>query len=177
MDQCHLKALIHQFPEIICMRNISSGNVSCQGKGRPDASPGSFFFSRSLAPKDVEQGQRRIGVREHVSKREKKSQKGNYNWLLRRCIYFAFCFAELLAGYFRESCLSLQISQKQFLGWKKKEDKSCFVYFSHLYMGFVSLIKWFYLIMKSPPRKEEKKNWRDWFHFILWSENKVLVHL
>lgn len=41
----------------------------------------------------------------------------------------------------------------------KKEDKSWSVYFSLLYMGFVSLIKWFYLIMKPPPtpKKEVRK--------------------
>lgn len=43
-------------------------------------------------------------------------------------------------------------------------------------MGIISLIKWLYFIIKK--KKEEiKKNCKDRFHFILWSENKVLVHL
>lgn len=38
-----------------------------------------FSWILGSSPKEVEWGQRRIGVKEHVSKREKKSQKGNDN--------------------------------------------------------------------------------------------------
>ena len=54
------------------MRNISSGMSAAKERG-PDALPGNFF-PRSLAPKEVKRGQRRIGVKEHVSKREKKAR-------------------------------------------------------------------------------------------------------
>ena len=40
-------------------------------------------------------------------------------------------------------------------------------------MGFVSLIKWFYLIMKSPPRKEVKKRKTEGIEFILFFGLKI----
>ena len=56
------------------MRNISSGMSAAKERG-PDALPGNFF-PRSLTLKEVKRGQRRIGVKEHVSKREKKKSEG-----------------------------------------------------------------------------------------------------
>lgn len=55
------------------MRNISRGMSAAKERG-PDALPGNFF-PRSLTLKEVKRGQRRIGVKEHVSKREKKVRR------------------------------------------------------------------------------------------------------